>query len=212
MPTALCAYCGRGFARSLARSKYCQQACYVADLRQRGAEGLIARFWAKVQTNGPVLRADLGACWIWTASTIRGYGQFHLPRSSDQRHIVFAHRFAWELEHGPIPDNLSVLHQCDNPLCVRTDHLFLGTQPDNLADARTKGRLIDGQHLIKVSDADVAYIRAHYRPRENSHELAARFGITRQHVARLARVGRTRKPPVFERVPHVVLPVLGDVR
>jgi hypothetical protein len=198
MPTARCAHCGATFASSASRAKYCQQACYLAVVRQRGADGLIARFWAKVQTDGPIQRAELGPCWVWTASLIRGYGQFHLPRSGRTQRTVYAHRFAWTLTNGPIPEHLSVLHRCDHPVCVNPNHLFLGTQPDNLADARAKGRLIDGRHLLKVSDADVAYIRAHYRPRENSRELAAQFGISVVHVGRLARDGRPTRAAVGE--------------
>lgn len=212
MPTATCPRCGRSFAVSPQHTKYCQQACYVADVRQRGADGLIARFWAKVQTNGPVLRPDLGPCWAWTASTIRGYGQFHLPRDHGRQRTIYAHRFAWELTNGPIPDSLSVLHRCDHPVCVNPNHLFLGTQLDNLADARAKGRLIDGVHLIKVTDADAAYIRTHYRPRQNGKELAARFGISLVHLLRVVQgTARVRRPLRLEPVPFVRLPVIGEV-
>lgn len=212
MPTALCAGCGRAFVPSPARTKYCQHACYVAKTRQTGADGLIARFWAKVQQDGPIRRPELGPCWVWTASTVRGYGQFHLPRHHHKQQTVYAHRYAWTLTHGPIPDNLSVLHKCDHALCVRPDHLFLGTQPDNLADARAKGRLIDGAHLIKVSDAGLADIRAHYRAGENGQQLAAQYGISLVHLLRIVKgTARVRRPLQIERVPFVQLQVRGDV-
>ena len=51
-----------------------------------------------------------------------------------------AHRIAWELVHGPVPEKFCVLHKCDNPPCINVDHLFLGTQQDNLADMNAKGR------------------------------------------------------------------------
>jgi len=54
--------------------------------------------------------------------------------------IKGTHRVSWELHYGPIPKGMSVLHKCDNPPCVRPDHLFLGTQQDNLQDMRNKGR------------------------------------------------------------------------
>jgi len=78
-------------------------------------------------------------CWLWTGATnLQGYGVF--GRGNRAAGNVLAHRFAWELEHGPIPAGMCVLHRCDRPLCVKTAHLFLGTQQENLADMRAKHR------------------------------------------------------------------------
>ena len=90
------------------------------------------RFWEKVEK----LPGE-DACWIWKAYTNRdGYGTF----ASAPSVMVFAHRFSWELTNGPIPDDMKVLHSCDNASCVRSKHLFLGTDQDNMNDMRTKGR------------------------------------------------------------------------
>lgn len=87
------------------------------------------RFWARVRkSNG---------CWEWTGHRhYKGYGVFKAPSSK----LLKAHRFSWELERGPIPDGLCVLHCCDNPPCVRPDHLWLGTNAENMADMVAKGR------------------------------------------------------------------------
>ena len=205
MPEAICPSCGIPFVASAARRVYCQQACYVAFTRQRAAEGLIDRFWAKVKKTP--------TCWYWTASTNRGYGQFHLARTDEGgQQTVYAHRFSWSITVGSIPDTLSVLHRCDQPLCVNPDHLFLGTRSDNLADARQKGRLIDGRHLIKVSDAGLADIQRRYVPRQNGKQLAAEYDISLVHVLRIVNgTARVKRAPVFERVPHVELPFRGEL-
>src|SRR5690348_9276473 len=133
--TAPCATCGTPFTVTALRTRFCQMACYRAWQRTQGADTLVDRFWEKVN--------QTPSCWLWTASQIKGYGQFHLSRVGGKNLTVYAHRFAWEQTNGPIPDNLYVLHRCDTPLCVRPDHLFLGSQAENLADARQKGRLVD---------------------------------------------------------------------
>lgn len=79
----------------------------------------------------------LTGCWIWMSSlSDRGYGQLTIKNKT-----IYAHRFSWELHNGPIPEGLLVCHHCDTPLCVNPDHLFVGTQKDNILDAMRKGRL-----------------------------------------------------------------------
>lgn len=79
-------------------------------------------------------------CWEWQAClSVKGYGQFGIYRDGKWK-VVAAHRVSYELYVGSIPDGMQVLHHCDNPSCVKPDHLFLGTNDENVADRVAKGR------------------------------------------------------------------------
>lgn len=98
------------------------------------------RFYAKVDTEGPVMRQGLTPCHIWTAArTDNGYGIFHLCAAPDGTDVELAHRvaFLWAHGHWPQPHGL---HHCDNPPCVNPDHLYEGTPKDNAADKSRRGR------------------------------------------------------------------------
>lgn len=96
--------------------------------RRRGT--LTERFWRSVE------KTDAG-CWNWRGSVnTHGYGQIRAASGE----YTTAHRVSWELTNGPIVDGLWVLHRCDNPRCVRPDHLFLGTPADNAQDMYAKKR------------------------------------------------------------------------
>lgn len=96
------------------------------------------RFWDKVNKHGPTARLDLDACWLWVGAVSgNGYGAVSFEGKQEG-----AHRVAWMLVNGEIPEGMQVLHECDTPLCVR--HLFLGTCKDNAEDMVRKGRSASG--------------------------------------------------------------------
>jgi len=94
-----------------------------------------SRFWNKAIITG----AD--DCWEWMAAKYaKGYGQIRIDGKTQR-----AHRVAWELTHGKIPDDMLVMHTCDNPSCINPRHLRLGTPQDNSTDMVTKGRSASGE-------------------------------------------------------------------
>jgi len=84
----------------------------------------------------------------------QGYG-----RKKVGSRTVLAHRHAWELANGLVPEGLCVLHRCDNPPCINPDHLFLGTRADNNADRDAKGRSKRGRHYPVSAAMRAEYIR-----------------------------------------------------
>jgi hypothetical protein len=102
---------------------------YIRKLRP-----LADRFWPKIDIRGP------DECWPWKASNVKGYGQLRVGTK-----LVLAHRLAYELVKGPIPAGMDVLHKCDYRPCCNPEHLFPGTQLDNMQDAATKGRTARGE-------------------------------------------------------------------
>lgn len=118
---------------------------------------VLPRFEAKVEkTDG---------CWRWLgAKHGKGYGHFKMPTGKGDGRIEKAHRTAYNLYVGEIPDGLMVLHRCDNPSCVNPDHLFLGTNDDNMKDMVAKGRgngpRGEEQHFARLTEQAVESIRS----------------------------------------------------
>lgn len=143
-------------------------------------------FWRFVDKNGATVRDDLGPCWLWTGyKTGPGgmlYGQFTMDYHTDK-----AHRWSWLFLVGAIPKGMFVCHKCDVPLCVRPEHLFLGTPLDNQRDSIAKGRREGVQHgaLPLISPTTAALLKAEYLSGKMSYrELAAKHGFTLGTVSR----------------------------
>jgi hypothetical protein len=182
---------------------------------------IAARFWSKVS-----VRDDKSACWLWTASVVgRGkvqHGQFTYRLGPKQPQVhVYAHRVAWQLTYGAIPKGLCVCHRCDVPRCCNPAHLFLGTQADNLNDARAKGRMPRralsiprpglGSRTRALTYAQrLGMFLMPYR-RGLVVDLARKHGVTKATISQI-RSGRFAGAPTwFERVPFRHLQIRGEV-
>ena len=174
MPGGLC-QCGCGSPTTIVRRSHASRGLRKGEPRRylpkhhsrMTMTDTIARFWSKVQ-KGP-------GCWEWqTYRDEDGYGQFYFRGRTRS-----AHRIAWEITYGPIANGLWVLHECDNPPCVRPDHLYLGTATDNNRDTVNRGRHVtpdcrgERNHSVKLTVAQVVEIRTTF----------AQGGCTQQQLA-----------------------------
>ncbi len=122
-------------------------------------------------------------CWIWTAGASgNGYGTI-----AENYVDIYAHRFSYEIHKGLIPEGKYVCHDCDTPLCVNPEHLFLGTHLDNMEDMTNKGRSnkLKGQkhNMAKLTDAQVIVIRQRLQAGEKGINLALIYGVTPQMIS-----------------------------
>lgn len=146
---------------------------FIPGHHRRGAyPSLEERFRSRVDVRG------VDDCWEWSAGRVSaGYGAVWDNSIGRHRH---AHRLAWEIVNGPIPDGQWVLHRCDNPPCCNPSHLFLGTQADNDADRTAKGRGIHGvsHPYAKLTPDSVREIRSRIAGGEIPSALAIEFGVS----------------------------------
>ena len=139
-----CRQCGAVFNRTRHVAFYCSKVCAVVG---------------RLDKSGP--------CWLWTGSkNSMGYGNLGFEGKGH-----YAHRIMFEDAHGSAEGGV-VCHRCDTPLCCNPDHLFLGTQADNLKDMRTKNR-----HFTKITAEDVLSMRS-LRGKITLKEMAQRFGVS----------------------------------
>jgi hypothetical protein len=141
------------------------------------------RFWMRV-------RPEVEGCWGWTGRrmSLFKYAGFTV-RGPDGKYIaVYAHRYSYELHFGPIPDGMLVRHTCDNPVCVRPDHLLLGRDLENQCDSYSRGR----RKGTIITNEQVREIRERLSAGESRAAEARRIGCSYGAI-RSIDVRRTRK-------------------
>lgn len=187
--------CGCGQKTKLARQSHTKSKhtrgepfkyIFGHSTKKKPLEQRIAEFWNRVNKDGsiPVHCLELGQCWEWTGSHDKdGYGQFSYTTGKQR-----ATRIMWVFIYGEIPDGLFVLHKCDNPKCVRPDHLWLGTNIDNMRDRSQKGRQCRGekQRNAKLTETQIIDIRRRYAVGNVSYNvLSAEYHINKTTISQI---------------------------
>jgi hypothetical protein len=142
------------------------------------------RFWRYVQ------KGSDDQCWLWTGTkSSYGYGQICASRNPIR--FKLAHRLSYEIHKGPIPPTANVVrHSCDTPLCVNPNHLYAGTQADNLADMDAKGRRRTGSRVGAMNGRAVVTPDDVYKIRQSDEsyaKLAKTFGVSRGTIASIVK-------------------------
>lgn len=136
-------------------------------------------------------KAPEDGCWEWARSTTEdGYG-----RMTVDGRTVFAHRLAFELSGHEIGEGQHVLHRCDNPRCIRPDHLFAGTRSDNMRDCVSKGRhggppspsFAELNPASKLTASEVSEIRSRLASGETQASLADMYGVSQSAIGKIHR-------------------------
>jgi hypothetical protein len=143
-------------------------------------------FWSKVDKN-----SEFCGCWDWIGRrSKKGYGEIDLIQYSHP----YTHRVSWCLHFGDIPDGMCVLHECDNPSCVNPDHLFLGTNQDNVDDKCRKGRHKVGMDTrsSKLTNEEVLEIRKLHNDHIRISDISRMYGRSYNTIRRIT-IGVTWK-------------------
>lgn len=142
---------------------------------------MVDRFWSKVR-----FPENIDDCWEWTGGKDRdGYGRFFMIKGKSS---LRASRLSWEYYFGPIPAGLQVLHKCDNPACVNPNHLFLGTQADNVHDMINKNRQINlrgsqhGNSVLTEENIDEILVKASSGEYKSIHDICQVYNVDRMTI------------------------------
>ncbi len=170
----ICPNCQSSFTWRSRKRKYCSYSCRSQALVRERIPPLPERFWRNVD------KQPGDACWEWTGHRQdNGYGVLTVNYRPTR-----AHRISYELHNGPIPKGMFVCHTCDTPACVRPDHLFSGTNRDNMHDAAVKGRTTQGERHAhhKLAEKEVVTILSAWNQGAKQEDLARQFSVARTTI------------------------------
>jgi hypothetical protein len=141
-----------------------------------------ADFWSRAD------KTETG-CWLWSGTLIHGYGSVRFRGRSWR-----AHRLAWILTHGQIPKDQGILHLCDQPSCIRPEHLYAGSHSENMQDAHNRSRFPrtgqrpgEAHAMAKLTAEDVRAIHSRLVNGESQAALSKAFGVTASNIGAISR-------------------------
>jgi hypothetical protein len=174
----VCPTCQKEFSTSKKQTLCCSISCGKYHAKQ--PVGI--RFWDKVFKS-----PEPNGCWLWQGKlNSKGYGT-----TTAWAKTISTHRLSYILEHGSIPEDMHVLHKCDVRNCVRPDHLFIGTNHDNVLDCLHKGRKVipdnsgSNHGMAKLTEVDVSEILKLHREGVNNIELSKMFKTADGNISRI---------------------------
>lgn len=178
---AICGECGCEFtlpvwSKKNGRGKFCSRVCGARNGQRRRWDQ--QRKTVRDRYEAMVIRRGSTECWDWNGFKYKGYGR--MGHAFGQA-TIGAHRVSYLLHVGPIPDGLTVLHECDNPSCTNPAHLRLGTNLENNIDRDRKGRGARGERAGRsvLTESDVAEIRKNVAAgQETRTQAASRLGVS----------------------------------
>lgn len=182
---SMCAECGGAYyvaPSGRKRRAYCSRKCRASAQSKWQRQDLSSRFWGKVEKTE--------SCWIWHGALMKtGYGSIGIDGVTRR-----AHRVAYELVHGKIPEGMLLRHSCDNPRCVNPAHLTPGTKSENYIDALDRGQIQTGErhHRAKLTDEDMVMVLASLNAGVQGRVIAKRFGVSESIISKI-KLGHRRK-------------------
>lgn len=179
-----CLQCGISFSPKRPKGVLCSRECAaIYNHDHRPVYSIEERLWAKTQ------KSD--TCWVWIgAHLISGYGHMTINKKR-----VTVHRLSWEVHNGPIPIGMEILHRCDNPPCIRPDHLFIGTNQDNVDDMVSKKRHTYGDrngHAVFTDDQAREILYLLRTKQATGRQIAQQYGVDETTISKM-RLGITWK-------------------
>lgn len=175
---SVCAVCGGAYyspPSHRAKRRACSRACRAKMQSEWQRKDLAQRFWQKVDKSGD--------CWVWTGALLKtGYGSIRIDKKA-----MRAHRVAYELCVGPIPDGMLLRHSCDNPPCVNPSHLLPGNAKENVTDAIERGRHLLGEDHpgAKLANASIANIRRDIASGMSGISIARAYGVSDSLISKI---------------------------